>query len=93
MLEALDDAIPLYPVYPILFADHGLSTARISVLYILWSTITSVADVGADIAAIILFAVCGLLSQRLSVVPLIAWFGVPMMLLALASIRWLSLRT
>jgi MFS family permease len=36
-LVALRDAIPLYPVYPVLFADHGLSTAEISALYILWS--------------------------------------------------------
>jgi MFS family permease len=37
-LVALRDAIPLYPVYPVLFADHGLSTAAISALYILWSS-------------------------------------------------------
>ncbi len=38
MLVALRDAIPLYPVYPVLFADHGLSTAAISALYVLWSS-------------------------------------------------------
>jgi MFS family permease len=35
---ALRDAIPLYPLYPVLFADHGLSTAAISALYVLWSS-------------------------------------------------------
>jgi MFS family permease len=38
VLVALRDAIPLYPVYPVLFADHGLSTAAISALYIVWSS-------------------------------------------------------
>jgi MFS family permease len=38
VLVGLRDAIPLYPVYPVLFADHGLSTAAISALYILWSS-------------------------------------------------------
>lgn len=38
VLVALRDAIPLYPLYPVLFADHGLSTAAISALYILWSS-------------------------------------------------------
>jgi MFS family permease len=37
LFAALDDAIPLYPVYPLLFADHGLSAGRISGLFVLWS--------------------------------------------------------
>lgn len=37
VIAALRDAIPLYPIYPVLFADHGLSTAEISALYVLWS--------------------------------------------------------
>ncbi|HKE67302.1 MAG TPA: MFS transporter [Micromonosporaceae bacterium] len=36
-ISALTDAIPIYPVYPVLFADHGLSTAQISALFVLWS--------------------------------------------------------
>jgi MFS family permease len=36
-LAALDELIPLYPVYPLLFAGHGLSTGQISMLYLLWS--------------------------------------------------------
>ena len=78
------------------FMQFGVVTTNIRLQHAITgaarATITSVADVGADIASIILFAVCGLVSQRLSVVPLIAWFGVPMMVLALAATRWLSLR-
>ncbi|MEV8377647.1 MFS transporter [Kribbella sp. NPDC056861] len=32
------DFIPLYPVYGLLFTDHGLSAAQISTLFIIWST-------------------------------------------------------
>jgi MFS family permease len=35
--NALDELIPLYAVYPLLFAAHGLSTGQISLLYITWS--------------------------------------------------------
>ncbi len=55
------------------------------------ATVTSVADLGADLAAIVVFAVCGLVSQHISVVLLIAWFGVPMLVLALLAWRWLRL--
>lgn len=41
-MEALDDAIPLYPVYPLLFAENGLSTGDISILYTVW-TVASLA--------------------------------------------------
>ncbi len=33
----LEDLILLYPVYALLFADHGLSTADISALFAIWS--------------------------------------------------------
>ena len=33
----LDELIPLYPVYALLFADSGLSTGQISTLLVLWS--------------------------------------------------------
>ncbi|NEA36460.1 MFS transporter [Streptomyces sp. SID13031] len=36
--EALQDFIPLYPVYQLLFTDHGLSAAEVSSLFIIWST-------------------------------------------------------
>jgi len=35
---ALDDAIPLYPVYALLFAAHGLSAGQISGLFVVWSS-------------------------------------------------------
>lgn len=34
---ALTDLIPLYAVYALLFAEHGLSTAEISSLFAIWS--------------------------------------------------------
>ncbi|GAB3749286.1 MFS transporter [Microlunatus parietis] len=38
-LSALRDAIPLYPVYALLFAASGLSAAQISSLLIIWSAV------------------------------------------------------
>jgi hypothetical protein len=35
--EALQDFIPLYPVYQLLFTDHGLSATEVSSLFIIWS--------------------------------------------------------
>jgi hypothetical protein len=34
----LQDFIPLYPLYQLLFTDHGLSAAEVSTLFIIWST-------------------------------------------------------
>jgi len=34
----LQDFIPLYPLYQLLFRDHGLSTSQVSTLFIIWST-------------------------------------------------------
>lgn len=39
-LSALREAIPLYPVYALLFAGSGLSAAQISSLLIIWSAVT-----------------------------------------------------
>ncbi|UPK76033.1 MFS transporter [Nocardioidaceae bacterium SCSIO 66511] len=39
------DLIPLYAVYALLFADHGLSTGEISSLFVIWSVTTFVAEV------------------------------------------------
>jgi MFS family permease len=39
------DALPIYPLYALLFADHGLSTAQISVLFAIWSTVAIVLEV------------------------------------------------
>ncbi|WP_427887482.1 MFS transporter [Kribbella sp. GL6] len=36
-MNALHDFIPLYPLYQLLFKDHGLSPAQISLLFVIWS--------------------------------------------------------
>lgn len=41
----LADVIPLYPLYALFFADSGLSDAQISVLFIIWSTVSVITDV------------------------------------------------
>ena len=43
--EALQDFIPLYPLYQLLFADHGLSPAQISTLFVIWSATGFVLEV------------------------------------------------
>lgn len=42
---ALAEAIPLYPVYALLFAGAGLSEASISALFMVWSLVAVVAEV------------------------------------------------
>ncbi|MDN5856602.1 MAG: hypothetical protein L0K86_27955 [Actinomycetia bacterium] len=42
---AVRDLIPLYAVYALLFADHGLSTGEISSLFVIWSVTTFVAEI------------------------------------------------
>lgn len=42
---ALDEFMPIFPVYALLFSDSGLSTAEISGLLILWSVVTFVLEV------------------------------------------------
>ncbi|MFC4496366.1 MFS transporter [Streptomyces ovatisporus] len=41
----LEDLILLYPVYALLFAEHGLSAGEISSLFIIWSCVTFVLEV------------------------------------------------
>ena len=43
--SALSEAVPLYPVYALLFADSGLSAAQISGLFVLWSLVGLLAEV------------------------------------------------
>ena len=43
--SALSEAVPLYPLYALLFADSGLSAAQISGLFVLWSVVGVVAEV------------------------------------------------
>lgn len=42
---ALDDLVPLYPVYALLFADTGLSGGQIGTLLVIWSFVSMVAEV------------------------------------------------
>jgi MFS family permease len=43
--QALDDAMPVFPVYALLFADAGLSLTQISTLFVLWSLVGIVLEV------------------------------------------------
>ncbi|WP_194832760.1 MFS transporter [Nocardia sp. XZ_19_369] len=38
LFKGIGDLIPLYALYSLLFADHGLSTGQISSLFAIWST-------------------------------------------------------
>ncbi|HEY8583021.1 MAG TPA: MFS transporter [Capillimicrobium sp.] len=48
---ALGDLIPLYPLYALLFAEHGLSVAEISSLLALWSVTGFVLEVPSGVVA------------------------------------------
>ncbi|MFF0339333.1 MFS transporter [Kribbella sp. NPDC004875] len=41
----MQDFIPLYPLYQLLFTDHGLSAAQISTLFVIWSATGFVLEV------------------------------------------------
>ncbi|NIK55638.1 MFS transporter [Kribbella shirazensis] len=41
----MQDFIPLYPLYQLFFADHGLSAAQISTLFVIWSATGFVLEV------------------------------------------------
>jgi MFS family permease len=43
--HASRDLVPLYSVYALLFADHGVGSAQISLLFILWSVTSFVCEV------------------------------------------------
>jgi MFS family permease len=43
--HASRDLVPLYSVYALLFADHGIDSGRISVLFIIWSVTSFVCEV------------------------------------------------
>ncbi|UUN28262.1 MFS transporter [Streptomyces sp. FIT100] len=47
----LEDFVLLYPVYALLFAEHGLSTAEISFLFALWSLTGLVLEVPSGVWA------------------------------------------
>ena len=39
------DALPIYPLYALLFSDHGLSDGKISALFAIWSAVSALAEV------------------------------------------------
>jgi hypothetical protein len=41
----LDDLVPLYPLYAVIFADHGLSGGQISSLFVLWSAVVFLLEI------------------------------------------------
>jgi predicted MFS family arabinose efflux permease len=41
----LSDSVPIYPLYALLFEEHGLSTGQISSLLLVWSLVGFVAGV------------------------------------------------
>lgn len=43
--QALDEFMPIFPVYALLFADAGLSATEISVLLVVWSTVAFVLEI------------------------------------------------
>ena len=45
LYHASRDLVPLYSVYSLLFADHGISASHISVLLIIWSATSFVIEV------------------------------------------------
>ncbi|MGW6458181.1 MFS transporter [Streptomyces sp. NPDC055078] len=47
----LDDLILLYPVYALLFAEHSLSTADISSLFVIWSVTGLLVEVPSGVVA------------------------------------------
>ena len=48
---ALSELVPLYPLYALLFTDHGLSEAQISGLFALWSITSVLTEVPAGVLA------------------------------------------
>jgi MFS family permease len=45
LFSALIDLSPIYPLFPVLFADNGLSSGQIGQLLALWSVVTLLVDV------------------------------------------------
>ena len=74
----LDDFVLLYPVYSLLFADTGLSTAEISSLFVIWSLTGFLLEVPsgvwADVVSRRLLLVAGPLLTAVGYGP---WVAVP----------------
>lgn len=45
LFKSIGELIPLYALYALLFADHGMSTMQISVLFAIWSTTSFLLEV------------------------------------------------
>jgi MFS family permease len=50
-VHALQDSVLLYPVYALLFADAGLTTAEISSLFAIWSVVSFTCEIPAGALA------------------------------------------
>ncbi|GIE82697.1 MFS transporter [Actinoplanes philippinensis] len=50
-MHALQDSVLLYPVYALLFADAGLTTAETSSLFAIWSVVSFVCEIPAGALA------------------------------------------
>jgi MFS family permease len=50
-VRALEEGVLLYPVYALLFADTGLTTAEISSLFAIWSVVSFVCEIPAGALA------------------------------------------
>ena len=55
MVGALEEGVLLYPVYALLFADTGLTTAQISSLFAIWSVVSFVCEIPAGALADVWF--------------------------------------
>ena len=51
MVRALEEGVLLYPVYALLFADTGLTTAQISSLFAIWSVVSFACEIPAGALA------------------------------------------
>ncbi|WP_174188269.1 MFS transporter [Nocardia barduliensis] len=45
LFKSIGELIPLYALYALLFADHGMSTGQISLLFAIWSTTSFLLEV------------------------------------------------
>ena len=76
--------------------QFGITSAQVRLQHAITgparATVTSVAGVGADIFAIIVFAASAAIAQWLPVTGLLATFAVPLIVLALLTPRWLRYR-
>src|SRR4051812_28196887 len=51
LFSFLDDFMVIYPLYTVMFADNGLSTMQISILFIVWSVVGLLLEVPTGVLA------------------------------------------